>query len=60
VLERVLAGARALGFGLQGLIRCSTRGQKGNVEFFAWWAKSALNLNMDLVPAWIKEAVSHE
>jgi 23S rRNA (cytidine1920-2'-O)/16S rRNA (cytidine1409-2'-O)-methyltransferase len=60
VLERVLAGARALGFGLKGLIRCSTRGQKGNVEFFAWWAKDAPDLNADHIPAWIKEAVSHE
>jgi 23S rRNA (cytidine1920-2'-O)/16S rRNA (cytidine1409-2'-O)-methyltransferase len=60
VLDRVLAGARALGFGLKGLIRCSTRGQKGNVEFFAWWAKDDPDLNADLVPTWIKEAVSHE
>ena len=60
VLERVLAGARALGFGPKGLIRCSTRGQKGNVEFFAWWVRDAADLNRDLVPAWIKEAVSHE
>ncbi len=60
VLGRVLTGARALGFGLKGLIRCSTHGQKGNVEFFAWWAKGTPDLNADLVPAWIKEAVRHE
>ncbi len=60
VLARVVAGARALGFGLKGLIRCSTRGQKGNVEFFAWWAKGDPDLNADSIPAWIKEAVSHE
>ncbi len=60
VLARVIAGARDLGFGLAGLIRCSTRGQKGNVEFFARWAKGDPDLNADLVPAWIKEAVSHE
>jgi 23S rRNA (cytidine1920-2'-O)/16S rRNA (cytidine1409-2'-O)-methyltransferase len=60
VLERVAAGARELGFGLRGLIRCSTRGQKGNVEFFAWWVKGAPDAPADLVPAWIKEAVSHE
>jgi len=60
VLTRVVAGARALGFGLKGLIRCSTHGQKGNVEFFAWWVKGTPDLNADVVPAWIKEAVSHE
>ncbi len=59
VLTRVLAEARALGFGCRGLIRCSTRGQKGNVEFFAWWIKGTPDLNADLVPAWIKEATSH-
>jgi 23S rRNA (cytidine1920-2'-O)/16S rRNA (cytidine1409-2'-O)-methyltransferase len=60
VLERVLAGARALGFGLAGLMRCSTRGQKGNVEFFARWVKGGPELNAELVPTWIKEAVSHD
>jgi len=59
VLTRVLAGARSLGFGLRGLLRCSTRGQKGNVEFFAWWVKGAPDLNAAFVPTWIKEAVSH-
>jgi 23S rRNA (cytidine1920-2'-O)/16S rRNA (cytidine1409-2'-O)-methyltransferase len=60
VLERVVAGAREAGFGPRGLIRCSTRGQKGNVEFFAWWIKGASGLNAELVPVWIKEAVSHD
>ncbi len=60
VLARVVEGARKLGFGLAGLIRCSTRGQKGNVEFFAWWAKGRPDSHADLIPSWIKEAVSHE
>jgi 23S rRNA (cytidine1920-2'-O)/16S rRNA (cytidine1409-2'-O)-methyltransferase len=60
VLERVVAGARESGFGPRGLIRCSTHGQKGNVEFFAWWVKGAPRLNAELVPVWIKEAVSHD
>lgn len=60
VLARVVDGARKLGFGLGGLIRCSTRGQKGNVEFFARWAKGSPDLNADSIPSWIKEAVSHE
>jgi 23S rRNA (cytidine1920-2'-O)/16S rRNA (cytidine1409-2'-O)-methyltransferase len=60
VLRRVVGAARALGFGCRGLIRCSTHGQKGNVEFFARWVKGAPDLNAGLVPAWIKEAASHE
>ena len=60
VLTRVVAGARKLGFGPAGLIRCSTRGQKGNIEFFVLWIKDSPDLNAGSVPAWIKEAVRHE
>ncbi len=60
VLARVVAGARAIGFGPAGLIRCSTHGQKGNVEFFVLWLKGRPDLNTDLVPAWIKEASRHD
>jgi 23S rRNA (cytidine1920-2'-O)/16S rRNA (cytidine1409-2'-O)-methyltransferase len=60
VLTRIVGGARELGFGLAGLIRCSTRGQKGNVEFFTRWVKGEPDLNPDSIPAMIKEAVSHE
>ena len=60
VLARIVGGARELGFGLAGLIRCSTRGQKGNVEFFARWVKGKPDLNADSIPSMIKEAVSHE
>jgi 23S rRNA (cytidine1920-2'-O)/16S rRNA (cytidine1409-2'-O)-methyltransferase len=60
VLARIAAGARALGFGPAGLVRCSTRGQKGNVEFFVHWNKDSPELNAGSVPAWIKEAVRHE
>jgi 23S rRNA (cytidine1920-2'-O)/16S rRNA (cytidine1409-2'-O)-methyltransferase len=60
VLTRIVAGARELGFGPAGLMRCSTRGQKGNIEFFVRWVKGDPDLNADSVPAWIKEAVSHE
>jgi 23S rRNA (cytidine1920-2'-O)/16S rRNA (cytidine1409-2'-O)-methyltransferase len=60
VLARVVDGAREIGFGLAGLIRCSTRGQKGNVEFFARWVKGEADLNADSIPSMIKEAVSHE
>lgn len=37
VLVRLLEGARALGFGTRGLMKSSTRGQKGNQEFFVFW-----------------------
>ena len=60
VLARVVEGARGLGFGLEGLFMCSTRGQKGNREFFARWTKGQPDLNRALIPSWIKEAVSHE
>ena len=60
VLARVVEGARELGFGLEDLVRCSTRGQKGNVEFFARWAKGSPGLDPGSVTARIKEALSHD
>jgi len=60
VLTRVVEGARELGFGLAGIIRCSTRGQKGNREFFARWVKGRPDLHRALIPSWIKEAARHE
>jgi 23S rRNA (cytidine1920-2'-O)/16S rRNA (cytidine1409-2'-O)-methyltransferase len=60
VLMRVVTGAREIGFGPRGLIRCSTRGQKGNVEFFVWWIKGRPDLNRDRAQDWIKEVTSHE
>ncbi len=60
VLAKVVGGAREIGFGLAGLVRCSTRGQKGNVEFFVRWIKGEPDLNAGSVPSMIKEAVSHE
>jgi 23S rRNA (cytidine1920-2'-O)/16S rRNA (cytidine1409-2'-O)-methyltransferase len=60
VLERVVDGAREIGFALRGLIRCSTRGQKGNVEFFGCWAKTGRDTGREPEQIWIKEAVRHE
>jgi 23S rRNA (cytidine1920-2'-O)/16S rRNA (cytidine1409-2'-O)-methyltransferase len=60
VLTRIVGAARELGFGPAGIIRCSTHGQKGNVEFFIWWVKGSPDLNAGSVPAWIKEAASHD
>lgn len=36
VLQKVLAGIRANGFAVKGLLACQTLGQKGNQEFLAW------------------------
>ncbi|MCK7479017.1 MAG: TlyA family rRNA (cytidine-2'-O)-methyltransferase [Candidatus Moduliflexus flocculans] len=37
--------------GSPGLMRCSTRGQKGNVEFFARWVKGDPDLNAESRPS---------
>jgi 23S rRNA (cytidine1920-2'-O)/16S rRNA (cytidine1409-2'-O)-methyltransferase len=60
VLGRVVHGAGEIGFGLRGLIRSSTRGQKGNVEFFGCWLRGEADPGRDAAEIWIKEAVSHE
>jgi 23S rRNA (cytidine1920-2'-O)/16S rRNA (cytidine1409-2'-O)-methyltransferase len=60
VLKRVAGGAREAGFYLQGLIRCTTRGQKGNFEFFGRWARTGPDPGRVNDDRLIKEAVSHE
>jgi 23S rRNA (cytidine1920-2'-O)/16S rRNA (cytidine1409-2'-O)-methyltransferase len=60
VLGRVVRGVGEMGFGLRGLIRSSTRGQRGNVEFFGYWARREAGPGPDATEIWIKEAVSHE
>ena len=60
VLQRVVREAAALGLGLRGIVRCSTRGQKGNTEFFAYWAKDGEGGRPEKVRAWIRKAVGHE
>lgn len=37
ILLGLLEAARGLGFARRGLIKSSTRGQKGNREFLVWW-----------------------
>jgi 23S rRNA (cytidine1920-2'-O)/16S rRNA (cytidine1409-2'-O)-methyltransferase len=59
VLVRFVREAAGLGFGCHGIVRCSTRGQKGNVEFFGSWTKDGRGGNPAEVQAWIKEAVRH-
>ncbi|HVP91845.1 MAG TPA: TlyA family RNA methyltransferase [Terriglobales bacterium] len=59
VLRRVAAGAGEAGLALRGLIACSTRGQKGNVEFFARFERSGPQA-ASAAERLIKEAVNHE
>jgi 23S rRNA (cytidine1920-2'-O)/16S rRNA (cytidine1409-2'-O)-methyltransferase len=60
VLDRVVSGARERGFALRGLIPCSARGQKGNVEFFGFWEPGGRGPGRAAEETWIKEAASHE
>ncbi len=60
VLERVVRGAREAGFALRGLIPCSTRGQKGNLEFLGLWRRGGADPGREAEETWIKEAASHE
>ena len=60
VLRRVLQEAAAIGFEARGLVRCSTRGQKGNQEFFALWSGEGLRPPPDTVLQWIEEVTRDE
>jgi 23S rRNA (cytidine1920-2'-O)/16S rRNA (cytidine1409-2'-O)-methyltransferase len=60
VLRRVLAAAEDLGFHARGLICCSTRGQKGNREFFVLWSGKGLRPSGDAVLQWIEEVTRDE
>jgi 23S rRNA (cytidine1920-2'-O)/16S rRNA (cytidine1409-2'-O)-methyltransferase len=57
VLARITGGAAALGFRLRGLLRCSTRGQKGNQEFFGLWTPGGEPAAEEAVANWIEAAV---
>jgi 23S rRNA (cytidine1920-2'-O)/16S rRNA (cytidine1409-2'-O)-methyltransferase len=57
VLAHITRGAADLGFRLHGLTRCSTRGQKGNQEFFGLWTTGGEPLAEEAVAIWIKAAV---
>jgi 23S rRNA (cytidine1920-2'-O)/16S rRNA (cytidine1409-2'-O)-methyltransferase len=58
VLTGIIAGAADLGFLLRGAIACSTRGQKGNREFFALWSLTGDPPANAAVEAWIAAAVA--
>jgi 23S rRNA (cytidine1920-2'-O)/16S rRNA (cytidine1409-2'-O)-methyltransferase len=60
VLTRVVSGAREEGFVLRDLMPCSTRGQKGNVEFFGCWSRSGPAGDGVTDEFRIKEAVKNE
>ncbi len=60
VLSDVVAGIDREGYRPRGLIRVSTRGQKGNVEFFGYFSRGVGAESLDEVRVWIKEAVNDE
>ncbi|MCX6562358.1 MAG: TlyA family RNA methyltransferase [Candidatus Aminicenantes bacterium] len=60
VLRRVLREAADIGFDPRGLVRCSTRGQKGNQEFFVLWSSEGLQPPWDAVLQWIEEVTRDE
>jgi 23S rRNA (cytidine1920-2'-O)/16S rRNA (cytidine1409-2'-O)-methyltransferase len=60
VLDRILRGALGSGFGLLGLARCTTRGQKGNVEFLAHFRRQEPGPAPENLLGLIKEVAGDE
>ena len=60
ILIRIAGEAASLGFTLGGLVRCSTRGQKGNQEFFACFVPGRVEPPGEDVIKWVREAVRNE
>lgn len=60
VLNKVIGGAQALGFGLRGLMKCSARGQRGNAEFMTHFIFGKEPVGPDALRAFVKEAVGDE
>ncbi len=60
VLERVIRGAADSGFVLGGLVRCSTRGRTGNVEFLARFSRKGTGPGPEALAALIREVVADE
>ncbi len=60
VLRSLASGAEALGFGLEGLMKCSTAGQRGNREFFVSWSLHSAGLKPEGVDRLVKEVVWDE
>jgi 23S rRNA (cytidine1920-2'-O)/16S rRNA (cytidine1409-2'-O)-methyltransferase len=57
VLQRILQQAGSLGFRVQGVMKTSVRGQKGNREFFVHWSLLKEMLALAQAQKFIKEAV---
>jgi 23S rRNA (cytidine1920-2'-O)/16S rRNA (cytidine1409-2'-O)-methyltransferase len=60
VLNRVIADAESLGFGLAGVMRSPLSGQKGNREFLVLWELGSPWLAPQQKESQIKEAVWDE
>ena len=60
VLGRVLGEAREAGFLVRGLMKCATRGQKGNQEFVVWWSLRGPELDPERILQLIGEVTGHE
>ena len=60
ILERVLGAGQSLGFFVHGLVKCSTRGQKGNREFFVRWRLDGEPMGPEAMKAFIREKVHEE
>jgi 23S rRNA (cytidine1920-2'-O)/16S rRNA (cytidine1409-2'-O)-methyltransferase len=59
VLNKLLEGAGAMGFGVLGLHGSSVRGQRGNREFFVHWVLRKPSLSPEVLPKLVSEVV-HE
>jgi 23S rRNA (cytidine1920-2'-O)/16S rRNA (cytidine1409-2'-O)-methyltransferase len=60
VLGRVIRGAAVSGFRLIGLVRCTTRGLKGNVEFLGRFSRKEPGFGPEALAALIKEVTRDE
>ncbi len=60
VLDRLLGGARELGFGVRGLHGCTVRGQRGNREFFVHWTLVGPSLFPEKTRNLVREVVYGE
>jgi 23S rRNA (cytidine1920-2'-O)/16S rRNA (cytidine1409-2'-O)-methyltransferase len=60
VLRKIAEGAAAMGLSLRGFARCSTRGRKGNREFFGLWSEVRIHPPHETVLKWIEEVTRDE
>ena len=60
VLAKVIEAAADLGFNTRGLIKCATRGQKGNQEFFVHWSLVGPAPDRDRILKLIREVTGYE